>query len=128
MNKCLGFLRLAIVLPFLITGGEDARADYKTPGDYKIHDDCLGDWEYCERFWMGNLDRFGRKAFRIPFAHRTPIDCETGRQLILSSGFKRVQSLDCGGTAYSYLARRNGSSYKIWLNSRSGRFLAIDPI
>jgi hypothetical protein len=129
MNKVSRFLLLALLIPLFAMGADAAKADYKTQRDYKIHDDCLGNWAYCELFWMGNLDRFGRRAFKtIPYGNRDHIDCEEGRLLVLSSGFDRVRSLECEGAAYTYLARRNGSSYRIWLNSRSGRFLAIDPI
>jgi hypothetical protein len=116
-------------------------------GGYKIPDDCLGDWEYCDSLWLGNFDRFGRRAFRThPFhddeewdttsspsaghlgTRKSRLGCRKGRDVVMSRGFRQVRSVDCRGPAYTYVARLGEGRFRIRVSSRSGRILAIDPI
>lgn len=111
---------------------------------YKIHDDCLGDWEYCDSLWRGKLDRFGRDAFITrPFTDeeelispgpgelrksKMRLGCRKGLILLARSGFRQLRSIDCQGTTYIYVGRKGEGTFKIRLSSRSGRILGIDPI
>jgi hypothetical protein len=135
--------RLAVV--FLTAALMTAHSVGDLRADYKIPDDCLGDWDYCNSLWVRNLDRFGRHAFdTLPFEEDTGflgapapsltrksksrLGCEEGRDVVIARGFARVRSVDCRGRTFTYHGHRNGSMFKIRLSSRTGRILDIGPI
>jgi hypothetical protein len=95
--------------------------------EYKIPDDCLGDWNHCDRLWIDNFGRFGRHAFRyVPLPPlRGGIDCQAGRQILEGQGFDRVRSIECRPPRYTYVARWEGHSFTIRLSAQSGRILNI---
>jgi hypothetical protein len=136
MNTMLKFalvLSTAAFMAIPFAGG--VRADYRIP------DDCLGDWDYCGSLWM-DFDRSGRKAFvTLPFeeaddsivdstghrqARKSRFGCQEGREVLASRGFEHVRTVDCRGHTYTYLGRWDGSNFRIRLSSRSGRILDID--
>jgi hypothetical protein len=96
---------------------------------YKIPDDCLGDWDYCDSLWIGGFDRFGDKAFMylpLPRLHDV-LACAEGRDILVRQGFEKVRSIECRAPAYTYSARWEGHGFKIRLSARSGRILNISP-
>jgi hypothetical protein len=109
---------------------------------YKIHDDCLGDWAYCESFWLGGHDIFGEDAFVT-----LPLDgyaedyfspgmreearrrhCRKGQKLLSRRGFDRLQPVDCTGRIFTYWGSRDGAFFEIQLNPGSGRIIRIERI
>jgi hypothetical protein len=38
-----------------------------------------------------------------------------------------VRTLECQGRIFTYLGRRHGDTYRILVNSRTGRIADIDP-
>jgi hypothetical protein len=97
--------------------------------EYKIPDDCLGDWDHCDRYWIGNFGRFGGDAFiYLPLPPlRGGIGCQAGRDILESQGFDNVRSIECRPPGYTYLARWQGHSLTIRLSARSGRIVSIAP-
>jgi hypothetical protein len=96
---------------------------------YKIPDDCLGDWDYCDSLWLGGFDRFAGKAFvyrPLPRLHES-IGCAEGRDILAQQGFDKVRSIECRAPAYTYSARWEGHGFRIRLSARSGRILNISP-
>jgi hypothetical protein len=96
---------------------------------YKIPDDCLGDWDYCDSLWLGGFDRFAGQAFiyrPLPRLHGV-IGCSEGRDILARQGFERVRSIECRAPAYIYLVRWEGQGFRIRLSARSGRILSISP-
>jgi hypothetical protein len=109
---------------------------------YKIHDDCLGDWDYCDSFWISRLDRFGEGAFETlsfdddheefisqgMLEHARRLHCRKGHEILSRRGFDRLRPVDCHGRTFTYLGWRDGASFKIQLNPSSGRILRLEPI
>jgi hypothetical protein len=56
------------------------------------------------------------------------IGCGEGRDIVDDSGFNRVRVVECSGRNYTYLGRRAGDTYRVVLNSRSGRIVSVRPI
>jgi hypothetical protein len=75
-----------------------------------------GFW-YPEPYWLG----YGLRPI-----HR--IGCAEGRLIVRDHGFYRVRTVECNGRTYTYLGRRHGDTFRILLNSRSGRVIDFDPV
>ena len=54
------------------------------------------------------------KAYRV--------SCDAGGDIV-SRHFNRVQVIECKGGTYTYRGRRNGETFQILFNSRSGRIV-----
>lgn len=53
------------------------------------------------------------------------VSCGEGRNIVDDSGFNRVRALDCSGRHYTYIGRKHGDTYRVTLNSRSGRIVSV---
>lgn len=53
---------------------------------------------------------------------RYRISCGEGRGIV-SERFNRVRVVECSGGTYTYLGRRDGDTYRILVNSRTGRIV-----
>ena len=96
---------------------------------YKIPDDCLGDWKYCNSLWIGSFGRFAGPAFLyrpLPRLHGV-IGCAEGKDILARQGFSNVRSIECRAPAYTYAARWEGHGFSVRLSARSGRILNIVP-
>ncbi|HEY7765019.1 MAG TPA: hypothetical protein VIB38_08510 [Aestuariivirgaceae bacterium] len=112
---------------FLAAAAVLGLAKFASAVEYKIPDDCLGDWKHCDRLWIDNFGRFGRHAFRyIPLPPvRGGIDCRAGREILEGQGFDDVRSIECRPPRYTYVARWEGHSLIVRLSAQSGRILNI---
>jgi hypothetical protein len=129
---------LVLLTVALVTAAAAAEA----VAQYKIHDDCLGDWDYCDSFWIRGHDRFGEGAFEtLPFIdddeeflsrgmleRARRLDCRKGHEILSRRGFERLRPVDCHGRTFTYFGTRDGASFKIQLNPSSGRILRLEPI
>jgi hypothetical protein len=104
---------------------------------YKIPDDCLGDWDYCNSLWIRHFDKFGLEFLdTLRFEEDNgAIDsrdansrCQQGRDIIATRGFQHVRIVECRGRTYTYLGRRYGDTFRIFVSSRSGRITNINPL
>jgi hypothetical protein len=132
MGTLLRFASVFITVPLMtvaLTGSANA--------GYKIPDDCLGDWDYCSSLWIRHFDRFSPEFFdTYPFEEDNgAIDgrlensrCQEGREIIAARGFRDVRIVECRGRTYTYLGRRHGDTFRIFVSSRSGRITNVDPI
>ena len=50
------------------------------------------------------------------------VSCGEGRAIV-AARFNRVRVVECRGRTYTYLGRRQGDTYRILLNSRTGRIV-----
>ncbi|MGE4249866.1 MAG: hypothetical protein AB7F09_10765 [Parvibaculaceae bacterium] len=50
------------------------------------------------------------------------ISCGEGRSIV-SERFNRVRVVECNGGTYTYLGRRQGDTYRVLLNARTGRIV-----
>lgn len=50
------------------------------------------------------------------------ISCGEGRAIV-AERFNRVRVVECRGSTYTYLGRRHGDTFRVLLNSRSGRII-----
>jgi|SRR5688500_7688362 hypothetical protein len=118
---CMTLAASVVLLGF---AGEETSA-----AQYKIPDDCLGDWDYCDRLWIDDFDRFGGSAFYylpLPRLHDV-IGCAEGRDILARQGFENVRGIICRAPTYTYVARWEGHRFRIRLSARSGRILNISP-
>jgi hypothetical protein len=58
---------------------------------------------------------------------RYRISCGEGRDIV-AERFNRVRVLECDGGTYTYIGRREGDTYRVYLNARSGRIVGRDII
>lgn len=56
------------------------------------------------------------------YAVRGRVSCGEGRAIV-SERFNRVRVVECNGGTYTYLGRRQGDTYRILLNARTGRIV-----
>ena len=69
-----------------------------------------GGFWYPQPYWETYSIRVGR------------IGCGEGRRIV-AERFNRVRVVECNGGTYTYLGRRQGDTYRILLNARSGRIV-----
>jgi hypothetical protein len=55
------------------------------------------------------------------------IDCREGRLLVQGQGFYRVNTLECQGLTFTYIARENGKLVRVTVDSRYGRIIGTRP-
>ena len=70
----------------------------------------FGGYWYPQPYWEVYSVRSGR------------VSCREGRAIV-SERFNRVRVIECNGGTYTYLGRRQGDTYRILLNARSGRIV-----
>jgi len=75
----------------------------------------FGGFWYPQPFWLG----YGLVSPRL--------SCGEGRAIVRDRGFNRVRALECQGRTFTYLGHRRGDTYRILVNSRTGRIADIDP-
>ena len=56
------------------------------------------------------------------------IGCAEGRSIVRDRGFYRVRTLECQGRTFTYIGRRHGDTFRVILNSRTGRIVDVDPV
>lgn len=56
------------------------------------------------------------------------ISCRQGARVVANAGFRRVRSIDCSGSEYSYRGVRRDNLFEITVKSRNGRITNIDRI
>jgi hypothetical protein len=118
---CITLAASVVLLSIAVKGASAAQ--------YKIPDDCLGDWHYCDRLWIDNFDRFGGRAFYylpLPRLHGV-IACAEGKDILARQGFHNIRSIECRAPAYTYVARWEGHGFRIRVSAHSGRILNIAP-
>jgi hypothetical protein len=77
----------------------------------------FGGYWYPQPYWLG----YGLRAnYRI--------GCDVGRDIVSDHGFNRVRTVECKGSTYTYLGRRDRHTFRVLLSSRSGRVVDIDRI
>lgn len=55
------------------------------------------------------------------------ISCGAGRSIV-ARRFNRVRVIECKGGTYTYIGRRNGASFKVLVDRRTGRVVGQAPI
>ena len=56
------------------------------------------------------------------------IGCAEGRSIVRDRGFYRVRTIECQGRTFTYIGRRHGDTFRVILNSRTGRIVDVDPV
>jgi hypothetical protein len=80
------------------------------------------------------LDRHDRDDRYRAFNHlhgdspSRSLTCRKARLFLLGQGFYRISPLDCQGRTFTYLARRNGDTVRILVDSRYGRIISTNPL
>jgi len=78
----------------------------------------LDGFYYAQPYWMG--DSYGIQAYRV--------SCGQGRRIVDDSGYNRVRTIECGGGTFTYMGRRDGDTFRIFLNSRTGRIVGRQEV
>jgi hypothetical protein len=73
-------------------------------------------WWYPEPYWT--------RAYIVGPGR---ISCGEGRAIV-AQRFNRVRMVECRGGIYTYLGRREGDTFRVMVNSRSGRIVGRDLI
>jgi hypothetical protein len=77
----------------------------------------------------GPAERYDdRRRFRDNNDDRVRFDCNDGRQIVRSRGFRNVQTLDCGSSRHVYAARERGSRVEVTVSARSGQIVSVQPL
>jgi hypothetical protein len=75
----------------------------------------LDGWWYPQPYW----EVYGVGPYRI--------SCGEGRAIV-AARFYRVRVVECRGGIYTYLGRREGDTFRVLVNSRTGRIVGMDRI
>lgn len=78
----------------------------------------FGGFYYAQPYWAG--ETYGVQSYRV--------SCREGRSIVDDSGYNRVRAIECGGGTFTYLGRRNGDTFKVFLNSRTGRIVGRQEV
>ena len=76
----------------------------------------FGGYWYPQPYWLG----YGLIAPRV--------SCGEGRAIVRDRGFNRVRTIECRGATFTYLGRRHGNDYKVFVNARTGRIADVDRV
>ncbi|WP_162918195.1 hypothetical protein [Taklimakanibacter deserti] len=71
---------------------------------------------YFDGYW------YPQPYWQIYAARPYRISCGEGRAIV-ARRFNRVRVIECRGRTYTYSGRRNGETFRVLLNSRSGRIV-----
>ncbi|HTN96051.1 MAG TPA: hypothetical protein VL101_03660 [Nordella sp.] len=75
----------------------------------------FGGYYYPQPYWEAYGESYGmRPGYRV--------SCGEGRGIV-AERFSRVRVVECNGGTYTYMGRRSGDTYRILLNSRTGRIV-----
>jgi hypothetical protein len=99
-----------------------------------------GDWRYDPnrhhrsrnkdarfRFYYGGY-WYAEPYWTLPLYGLSRVSCGEGRAIVDDNGFNRVRTIECSGGTYTYAARRQGDSYRVSLNSRTGEIVRVRPM
>ena len=56
------------------------------------------------------------------------VSCGEGRAIVRDRGFRRVRTVECRGTTFTYKGRRHGDDFRILVNARTGRIADVDRV
>lgn len=64
---------------------------------------------------QNNYKSYALKAYRV--------SCREGAAIVDENGYNRVRTIECSGGTFTYAGHRNGGTFKVFLNSRTGRIV-----
>ncbi len=70
----------------------------------------LDSGQYNDRPNYGGRPNYGRK-----------MSCSQARRMVRNSGYRNVETRDCGGRIYMFSGRRNGQRVFVYVNARTGQ-------
>jgi hypothetical protein len=88
---------------------------------------------YCyynyDPFRCGGYGYYPRPGYFVPHPIiRDRVSCREATWMLRDRGFHSIYATDCGGSSYSFIARKHGDKFKIKVNSYNGRILSVRPI
>lgn len=95
---------------------ESGKHERRRKRDNRFRYEFDGYW-YPEQYWLG----FGYPA-------RYGISCGEGRELLRERGFRRVRTVECQGRTFTYVGFRYGDTFRVLVNSRTGRIVGLRNI
>ena len=104
---------IGLLAAVAITGGMASIAEAKV--NFRIY---LGEPYY--NYQIGPDYRYynGRGWYRLK--HRGNISCGEAKQIVRNKGFRNVSTRECEGRTYTFVAKRNGNRFLVYVNSRTG--------
>jgi hypothetical protein len=106
------FRAAVLAFPFVILAGLPSQAhDYDWPG----HDDVFlqyefGEYRYPEAAWAAG-----------------GVSCKGGWKIVHTRGFRDVRPIDCHGRTFTYVGWWRGDTFKVLVNSGTGRIIGVTP-
>jgi hypothetical protein len=85
--------------------------DQQVGPDYRYYQDR--GW-YQDRDWYDDQPRYSPRANR-------KMSCNQARSIARNQGYRSVVARECGGSSYTFNARRNNQRVIIYVNARTGR-------
>lgn len=98
-------------------------------GGYGVFDGGYDDYGYGDDY----SDDYPRQRFHQRRVYETyaparyGVSCNTGRNIVRSSGYRNVRAYDCSAPTYGYKASRDGDLYQVKVSSR-GRIISARPL
>src|SRR5262245_36273525 len=53
------------------------------------------------------------------------IACADGRTMLHKHGYNHIKAVDCRGGTFAYLGHRHGSTFRVLVNSHTGKILKV---
>jgi len=104
------FCAAVLAFPLFVFAGSPSQA-----GGYDRDDVLLqfefGEYRYPEAAWAAG-----------------GISCRGGGKIVRTRGFHHVRPIDCRGKTFAYVGWWRGDTFKVFVNSGSGRIIGVGPI
>lgn len=83
--------------------------------------------------WHGHDDvllqfEFGEYRYPEPAWAAGGISCRGGGRIVHTRGFRHIRPIDCHGRTFTYVGWWRGDTFKVFVNSGSGRIIGVGPI
>lgn len=82
--------------------------------------------------WYGRDDvflqfEFGEYRYPEPAWAAGGISCRGGWKIVRTRGFRHVHPIECRGKTFTYLGQWRGDTFRVFVNSATGRILGVGP-
>ena len=95
-----------------------SRSDWKyVPGKHQRRKSKSGTYIYFYNGWW-----YPQPYWEVYTVGRGRYSCGAGRAIV-AERFNRVRVVECNGGTYTYLGRREGDTYRVLVNARTGRIV-----
>jgi hypothetical protein len=77
----------------------------------------------------GGFGYYPRPGYFVPHpVIRDRVSCREATWMLRDRGYRNVVATDCGGSSYTFFAKKHGDKLRIRVNSHNGRIISVRPI